>query len=85
MNLNNVNSVEELMIEWRALGYDVECIAVRAGVDTVYYIGVDDDKCSYSLSNALFALSEKLQCNIMYHVEYPDKFAEVRKEVIQIG
>lgn len=50
----------------------------------MYYIGVDDDECSYSLSNALFALSEKLQRNIMYHLEYPDKFAEVRKDVSKI-
>ena len=43
MNLDNINTIEELITAWRTYGYKVECIVVRAGSESIYYIGVDDD------------------------------------------
>jgi len=84
-DISNVNSVEELLSLWRSYGYTAECVVVHTGKESVYYIGVDDDKCSFSLCIALQELADKLNRYLAYHVEYPEEFAEVRSMVMQIS
>ena len=85
MDISNVNSIEELLDLWRSYGYEVEYVVVHAGEESIYYIGVDDDKCSFSLSIALQELADKLNTYLAYHVEYPEMFEKIRSEVMQIA
>jgi len=85
MDISNVNSIEELLGLWRSYGYEVEYVVVHTGKESVYYIGVDDDKCSFSLCIALQELADKLNVPLIYHIEYPEMFEKVRSEVMQIA